>query len=477
MRDEIELLKAFRADTPAPTAEAWTRAEEAIETGRHQARGRPVSRLLSGFPGVPALRLPRWRVLTALSAAFALAAAVLFAVTLAAGTTASQGKTTGPSASAGGTPTWTLAGYLEPVGWQLDTHGPVPGAMTCPTATTCYVQGRTTGLHVSTDGARTGLYVSTDGARTWRAIRLPSGLAFTTALECQTSATCEAGAMEHGEPAFTVTKDGGRTWTTRPLPAAAGELMGLSCLSTTVCRALAVAPGQRFPVHEHLVTTDDGVHFTTTAFPFPAADRILTLTCPTASRCVATGLGPVSGRFRTGAVLLSDDGGATWRPGTLPGGVQLRGQPVTCIGDEHCLTLGTVIPAQGSLYDELLVSADGGATWTERPLDAKFPTPVIQDLACPTASTCYVTGSDDVAEHFDNGTATSASSSFAAVTKDAGLTWQAIGLPEPASLPRFEPPDVYMSIASLQCPKAGICIALTDGATGSKYAAIYRTAP
>jgi len=93
------------------------------------------------------------------------------------------------------------------------------------------------------------------------------------------------------------------------------------------------------------------------------------------------------------------------------------------------------------------------------------------------SETMALTGSDDVAEHFDNGTATSASSSFAAVTKDAGLTWQAIGLPEPTSLPRFEPPDVYMSIASLQCPQAGTCIALTDAATGSKYAAIYRTAP
>jgi photosystem II stability/assembly factor-like uncharacterized protein len=464
MRDEIELLKAFRADAPAPTAAAWTRAEEAIDTARHQARGRPVSRLLSSFLGFPALPLPRWRVLTALSAAFVLAAAALVAVALATGTTASQGKTAGPSASAGSTPTWSLAGYLVPKGWQLDTHGPVPGAMTCPTATTCYVEGATTGL-----------YVSTDGARTWRAIRLPSGLTFTTVLACQTSATCEAGGMEHGEPAFTVTKDGGRTWTTRPLPAAAGEIRSLSCLSTAACRALAVAPGQRFSLHEHLVTTDDGVHFTTTAFP--AADSILALTCPTASHCVATGLGPVSGRFRTGAVLLSDDGGATWRPGTLPGGVQLRGGRVTCVGAERCLGLGTVIPAQGSLYGELLVSADGGATWTERPLDAKFPHPVIHDLACPTASTCYVTGSDDVPEHFDNGTATSASSSFAAVTKDAGLTWQAIGFPEPASLPRFEPPDVYMSIASLQCPKAGTCIALTDGATGSKYAAIYRTAP
>jgi photosystem II stability/assembly factor-like uncharacterized protein len=456
MRDEIELLKAFRADTPAPTATAWTRAEQAIAAARHQATGRPASRLLSRFPGFPRWRVltPRWRGLTALSTVLALAAAILVAVTLHASPTASQGKTAGPSANADSTLTWSLAGYLVPKGWQLDTHGPVPGRMTCPTATTCYVQGATTGL-----------YVSTDGARTWRAIRLPSGLTFTSVLVCQTSATCEAGAMEHGQPAFTVTRDGG------------GEIATMSCLSTTTCRALTLAPGQKSPFHAHLVTTDDGLHFTTTAFP--AVDSILALSCPTASHCIAAGLGPVFGgrvAVRTGAVLLSDDGGATWRPGTLPRGVQLGG-PIKCIGAERCFVIGTVIRGHGTLYDELMVSDDGGATWTERPISPRFPDPGIDDLACVSASTCYITGSDAVSEHFDNGTATSGGSSFAAVTYNAGLTWQAIGFPEPSSLPRFEPPDVFMTVSSLQCPKVNTCIALADWVAGNKYAAIYRTAP
>jgi hypothetical protein len=82
-----------------------------------------------------------------------------------------------------------------------------------------------------------------------------------------------------------------------------------------------------------------------------------------------------------------------------------------------------------------------------------------------------------VPQSFDNGKATSGSSSIAAVTQNAGLTWQAIGLPEPSSLPPGEPPDVFMSVSSLQCPKVNTCIALANNVAGNKYAAIYTTAP
>lgn len=48
MRDEIDLLRAFRADTPDPGAPAWARAEQAITEARQQARGRRRMRWLPG---------------------------------------------------------------------------------------------------------------------------------------------------------------------------------------------------------------------------------------------------------------------------------------------------------------------------------------------------------------------------------------------------------------------------------------------
>lgn len=48
MRDEIDQLRAFRADTPDPGASAWDRAEQAISEARQQARGRRRTRWLPG---------------------------------------------------------------------------------------------------------------------------------------------------------------------------------------------------------------------------------------------------------------------------------------------------------------------------------------------------------------------------------------------------------------------------------------------
>jgi hypothetical protein len=221
------------------------------------------------------------------------------------------------------------------------------------------------------------------------------------------------------------------------------------------------------------VTTDDGRHFTVTSFP--AADRIYELSCPTASHCIAAGLSAASGTSFTGLVLVSDDGGATWQPGTLPRGMSPESSPIDCVDAEHCFEVASTT----KLYDEMLVSDDGGAAWTVLPLPARFPSPLIDNLACVSASTCYVAGSDSQVQSFDNGKATSGSSEFAAVTEDAGLTWQPMTMAQPpaSQLQPGEPPDVFMSLSSLQCPRAGVCIALADNVAGNKHAAIYTTAP
>jgi photosystem II stability/assembly factor-like uncharacterized protein len=477
MRDEIDQLRTFRAGTPDPDSTAWRRAERAIAEARQ--RHRSDWRL--------AWRWPSWRLLTALSAAAVLAVAVLVSVTLSAPTASKSAATSGAGL------TWSLAGYFVPKGYQLNTNGPAPGPLTCPTATTCYDQAGLVSHRVGGRGGSTfqwdRLYVSSDGARTWRAVPLPSGLAFTSLLVCQTTNTCSAGALDHGKPAFTVTRDGGRTWTTSPLPAGSGRINVLTCPATTTCRALTTTDGGFSALH--LVTTNDGRQFTLTSFP--AADSITDLTCPTASHCIATGLGTAYNTSFTGLVLVSNDGGVTWRPGTLP----LAVRPISsldCVDAEHCFEVdwrihGTpgyanengqrVLVGITGIDSEVMVSDDGGMTWTARPLPARFPSPVIDNLTCVSASTCYITGSDSVAQRFDNGNAISGGSDFAAVTQDAGLTWQAMGLAEPpaSQLQPGEPPDVFMSVSSLDCPQVNICIALADNVAGNKYAAIYTTAP
>lgn len=445
MPDEIDQLRTFRADTPAPSAAAWTRAEEAIATARRQARGRRRTYRLRG-----------WRMVTALIALPVLAVSVLVAITFHSTTKVSPGNATSPNATASADSdlAWSLAGYLVPKGWQLNTRGPVPGALTCPTATTCYVEG----------GAG-GLYVSTDAATTWQSIKLPAGLAFTTKLVCQSATTCEAGATEHGTAVLSVTKDGGRGWTSRRLPPAAGSIYQLACTAPTTCRAITLPPrGAR----EHLLTTDDGRHFTVSYFP---ANNVYLLSCPTASHCVAAGLASDIGNKIIGQVLISDDGGASWHPGTLAAGIRPFGS-LECVDAEHCFQVALHLKGD---YSEFMVSDDGGVTWTAPPVPANYPHLGIEDLACVSVSTCYITGYESKPQRFDGGHAVSEATSIAAVTKDAGRTWQGIGLPEPSKLPAFEPPDVFMSVSSLQCPQVNVCIAMADNVAGNKYAAIYKT--
>jgi photosystem II stability/assembly factor-like uncharacterized protein len=379
----------------------------------------------------------------------------------------------GPSATAG---TWRLASYLVPAGWQLDTAGPEPGSLTCPTAATCYVLGNS----AATFSARPDMnsfYISNDGARTWNVLPVPAGIQFTSALSCASQENCAAGATYRGQPVLVLTTDGGHSWTIDPLPAGSSPIFQLTCLTAATCRGLAgpAQPGiAQFYTHVRFVsTTDAGAHFTASAFPAGAAMQ--RVSCPTASRCVAIGLpGSFTSKPVQAVAATSSDGGVTWSPAMLPPGLSITPgwAPLTCVSESRCFALGYINwqhPSRG--VSDFAASEDGGRTWTEHNFPASVPDPQLESIACPSETTCYVAGaySPPGAGQED----VNANTSTVLVTHDGGLTWSRITLPQPSRRPSGWDHDAYMSVGDMQCPRVSTCIALAAADQGAKSVPVY----
>lgn len=382
---------------------------------------------------------------------------------------------------------WRLVSYLTRQGWQRNTAGPEPGDLSCPTATTCYIQGDNA-TSASGPADMNSLYVSTDGAVSWDVLPLPSGLTFTSALSCASAVNCAAGALLNARPVLAVTADGAHSWTLDPLPAGPSQIFQLSCPTTTTCVGLATAsaniPGVVFyPPYigtRFLITTDGGARFTTSASP--SGESMVNLTCPTARDCVAVGARDRdrSARYANepGVVAVTHDGGATWSSRTLPQNQGLF-PPLTCVDTSHCYTLGQFVAArfQGGSFStasDLLASADGGRTWTVRRLPAGLPTPQLYGLACASDRICYASGTEDIPQHFPGG-AVNESSAMVLTTSNGGVTWSRVTFATPARIPRGVNIDAFMAIGEIQCPKPGTCVALGVSDQGSKTTPVYST--
>ncbi|MBV9383771.1 MAG: hypothetical protein JO242_24295 [Streptosporangiaceae bacterium] len=377
--------------------------------------------------------------------------------------------------------TWRLASYLVPAGWQLNTAGPEPGSLTCPTAATCYVLGNSAAAF-SYRPDMNSFYASNDGGRSWSVLPVAAGIQFTSALSCASAENCAAGATYHGQPVFAVTADGGHSWTIDPLPAGYGPIFQLTCLTATTCRGLA-APAQPAFVQFHtdvrfVSTSDAGAHFTASVFPAGAAMQ--TVSCPTVSRCVAIGLpGSFDNKKLVQAVAAtSNDGGATWSPAALPRGLSIIPvwAPLTCVSESRCFLLCYINwqdPRRG--VSDLAVSQDGGRTWTERNFPASVPDPQLASIACPGEATCYVAGSYSAPGAGQD--AVNADTSTVLVTRDGGVTWDRIALPGPSHGPSGWDHDAYISVGDMQCPQVSTCIALAAADQGAKSVPVYTNAP
>lgn len=388
-----------------------------------------------------------------------------------------RGGTTAPPG--GPTGTWRLAGYLVSEGWQENTTGPEAGYLTCPTTTTCYVQGNSASS-ASGPADMNSFYVSTDGAASWSVLPVPSGLTFSSALSCGSASSCAAGGLFHGQPVFVTTASGGHSWTIDPLPARDGQIFQLSCPTTTACGALAT-PSATLPLGQQyygrvrfLAITDNGRHFAASAVV--RGDSMQYLSCPTASHCVAIGVhnrdAGVNQPLGPGVVATSTDGGTTWSSGVLPRGLGVGPFPqVTCVDAGHCFMLGYT-HSQQNAYSDIAVSANGGRTWTQRSLPPSAPDPQLSQIACPTDTTCYAAGEDAIPQHFANGSS-NGGSAMLLITHDAGRSWSRVTFARPARVPHGLQIDAFMTLGSIQCPQLNVCVGLGVTDQGSKTTPVY----
>jgi len=365
---------------------------------------------------------------------------------------------TGSAGSAPGL-RWALAGYVGSswegtAGRGLTVSGPDHQALTCPSATTCYVEGPA--------NARQGAEVEAtyNAGKTWHL----AGAGGATALSNVSCASARVCALLEGraneQPLFVETTDGGTTWIARPAPSwlsplvrdttsgpastgPAEPMTSMSCRSASSCSVLAWSGKMRDykPSGRSLasVTMDGGLTWSSPVAAFVAS---WDLRCSPNGRCLAAG---------PSGVAYSTDDGLDW---SLSSGWPTEAASYfSCATAARCTALS--LPP-GASAESLFVSNDGGESWSG--LKARgLPTGVLfTGLACPTSSGCWLSGNKQ-------GGQLSGRAGVVLSSANGGRTWGASLLPHGAG-----------SVFAVSCPDQGTCFAL---AAKQPQASSFATAP
>jgi hypothetical protein len=599
--------------------------------------------VLPGPFGSPPRRPRRGQQLLAVAAVLIALAGILYVVLASgssndttttpfeAGRALGSGSTGSTSAARSGS--WKLVSQLVVTGWQQDIgSGPPPGQLTCPSVSACYaLSARYASAFADSPLVSESLYVSTDFGLSWSVLPLPSGFRPSARLSCPSEEDCAAPGVVKGQIVLIETTDGGHQWTVAPWKRRAGELVDLSCTSSTTCRAILEGPSRTLPsktsastdkillpllnserscatwtrcttildqiarsdpdrglggvglglaTSESLVTTDNG-GLSWTSAPLPGNESLNTLSCSSASNCLALGVEfntastavveklsvaavalnlvtenafqvgnemiglpqyPLPPQFRAPvaaipsaisqyeativdlhlpprdssevAAILRDcqaekedlalnavgklpvdqwnndgtaldtarqtlveqvslqpfvrrttNGGASWtqRPLLVS---DLGNSALTCSSASICATVGSPFTTP-----DVLVTTDGGKTWHVWKLAGDVPGPKLSGVACPTASTCWATGSDAIPRVVGN--SHNGNSALIIGTTNGGRTWSPVSLAVPTNAPDYDGQS-YLQVGPITCPRENACLALGVTAQGSPNAPVYR---
>jgi hypothetical protein len=357
-----------------------------------------------------------------------------------------------------------------------------PNVLTCPSSEVCYLES-TNIVGVNGNSSVTTAYKTVDGGTTWTSISIPVAGNADTSFSCSSVSVCSVGVLsaptnsqansQANFPQGTVqsmltTTDGGATWTSHVvainpvlggdaaldalLDNAQGLWSQLQCFSAVSCIAVALAPsdqpqqpqaggGDPAAVQRTVImrTGDGGITWTSSVLPWSNAfdgspgwsnAQIMTLSCATSSICIGLSsvFHSVVDNATTSNVLVwrSTDGGMTWHTNWAPAPALDSTLRLTCPTTLQCYATVEVGSSVPSNNNEIMVTNDGGITWT-------FVTPAstgsassideYNSVSCTSASTCWIAG-----EVMPTGRLGSSQAAIWA-TSDAGQTWVSVPLP------------------------------------------------
>jgi hypothetical protein len=424
--------------------------------------------------------------------------------------------------------TWRLVDALLTGTWQQNVYGPPPGWFSCSPGGSCFVlAGKYPSVRAGAPLLSESLYVSGDQGATWAAFPLPAGLVPTTPLECSGPQWCAAGATFNGQPALAITRNGGHSFTVDPLPTGVGTLFGLACPATAVCEGLtAASTSGTTPVDAtFLVINNGGSTFHDEAIV--AGESMTHLACISATDCTVVGQTDAA---PSAVSAVTTDQGRTWKAGSLPAGFGIdRWNSLACPDERHCFVTGQVpmrvknppicstlnsqSPTQAttqtlpnmssqvaaiskketeilfaevakqttvnlatcrngiSSFGDVASSKDGGLTWTPEMLPSDVPGPSLTGLSCPTATECWTGGQEAVPVTLKGGGIDMGSPVLIGTT-DGGATWSKVVFTVPSTAPNLTS-QTYLSMGSVTCPTANVCLARGMAAQSARYAPVY----
>jgi photosystem II stability/assembly factor-like uncharacterized protein len=352
--------------------------------------------------------------------------------------------------------------------------------LTCPTSEVCYLESTNAGAVVNGDSSVTTAYKTVDGGTTWTPISLPAAGSADTSFSCSSVSVCSVGVLRapSGSPAgpfprgtvqsMLTTTDGGATWTSHVVaispvlgvdPAldtsfvnVQGQWSQLQCFSAASCIAVALVPSDQpqepwvggdpaAGVQRTVImrTDDGGVTWTSRVLPWSTAldgspgwssAQLMTLSCATPTNCVGLSsvFHSVVDNAQTSNVLVwrSTDGGVTWHTDWAPAPALDSTLRLTCPTTLQCyatVAVGSSIPSN---KNEIMMTNDGGITWTfatPAPTGSTSSIDEYNSVSCTNASTCWIAG-----EVMPTGRLGSSQAAIWA-TSDAGKTWMSVPLP------------------------------------------------